>query len=224
MIPFYTKIVKLPDGQTEIRCYTKRENLHEWDKNPRSVTEGGRKRLKKYLKEYGQFKALLVIPDGTILGGNKRLGVFEEEKIDEIWISFVQPKNLSEMIGISLADNDTIGFYIETELNKLLDEAKDLNRTDFNVAIAENVSAAGIGQTNKINHQDEWSGLPAFTPKPTPLKLIISFRSAEDRQKFVEEKKVDIQSKLKQVWVTWWPYKDREDLGSLQYGEEDDET
>lgn len=52
--------------------YTKVENLKLWDKNPRNINEVDFERLKKQLLKLGQYKPILIIDDGTILGGNMR--------------------------------------------------------------------------------------------------------------------------------------------------------
>lgn len=56
-------------GQSEYWNLTK---LHEWDQNPRDITESGAARLDKQLIKLGQYKPFIVLENGTVLGGNMR--------------------------------------------------------------------------------------------------------------------------------------------------------
>ncbi len=102
--------IKLVDIQT----------LKEFDRNPRGITEEGMERLKKQITKLGQYKPLVVTPDGIILGGNMRYKALKELGIEKVWVSIVKPKDENQMLEYSFSDNDRAGFYDEELLNKLL--------------------------------------------------------------------------------------------------------
>jgi hypothetical protein len=52
--------------------------------------------------------------------------------------------------------------------------------------------------------------MPEFNVPDKTLKLIISFETEQDREKFVEEKEIRILTKGIITWSTWHPYKERE--------------
>jgi hypothetical protein len=52
--------------------YTSINNLSPWEKNPRDIKEDDFERLKAQIVDFGQYKAVLVTKDGTIVGGNMR--------------------------------------------------------------------------------------------------------------------------------------------------------
>lgn len=115
--------------------------LHEWVKNPRSITKSGFGRLEYQILRLGQYKPFLVTDDGTVLGGNMRIKVHTilaglpvdklRRKMEDIrkrevtlkeaqgfltelqnpWVSVVAPKDDNARWEYALSDNDRAGFY-----------------------------------------------------------------------------------------------------------------
>ena len=85
--------------------------LKEWDKNPRTINRKDFDRLKKQLTELGQYKPLLITPDGTVIGGNMRLKALRDMKINSIWVSVIETKDETELLKYALSDNDRAGYY-----------------------------------------------------------------------------------------------------------------
>lgn len=111
-------------------------DLHQWEKNPRSMTQEGKERLEAQLS-LGQFKPLIVTKDETgkfvVLGGNMRLSILQEKGVEQVgvvYIDFVQegevwfahidgqkvttrsfPTREDGMMEYSLADNSRSGEY-----------------------------------------------------------------------------------------------------------------
>jgi hypothetical protein len=54
------------------KIYANLSDLKLWEKNPRGIMVDDFQRLKKQLLKLGQYKPLLIISDGTTLGGNMR--------------------------------------------------------------------------------------------------------------------------------------------------------
>lgn len=129
----------------EIRDIT---SLSEWERNPRSIDAQAFKRLKEQLK-MGQHSTLLIMPDGTVLGGNMRLRAMKQLAQEEniyhqakcIVIDFIQEAdgwcavidgetNRSKyfktrddaMMAYSLSHNDRAGFYDSEQLVNILPE------------------------------------------------------------------------------------------------------
>lgn len=97
-----------------------RDELHQWDDNPRDAEDGDLDRLEHQIQSLGQYKPLIVEPDGTVLGGNMRLEVLDRLGEDHVWVSIVNPDNDEERLEYTLSDNDRAGQYDETELATLL--------------------------------------------------------------------------------------------------------
>lgn len=112
------------------------ETLKEWDKNPRSITNDNFSKLKKKITRWGQFKPLLITPDGVVIGGNMRLKAYRDLGIDDIWVSVVNPKTEAEMIEIAITDNENSGVWVEQELAELLEPWKgDIELGDYEIDI-----------------------------------------------------------------------------------------
>lgn len=113
--------------------------LHEWDKNPRSITKEGFDRLKRQLQtnkdRYGKylFKPLLINEDGVVLGGNMRLKALKELGVEDIDVSVVPTRNEQEMVDIALKDNDSAGKTEKDELLALIENFPDLKLDDYAV-------------------------------------------------------------------------------------------
>lgn len=119
------------------KTYKKIEELHNWSKNPRSISAKGFDRLKKQIKELGQYKPLIVTQDGEVLGGNMRLKAYKELNIGDIWVSIVSPKNEDEKLKYALSDNDRAGFYDDDLIANLIPEYPDFKWEDFSVDLKE---------------------------------------------------------------------------------------
>lgn len=114
------------------------EQLFIWDKNPRGIKEDDFARLGEQMK-LGQYKPLL-INDGTkwgkkgiALGGNMRLRWYQQNKVKEVWVSLVSPKDESHALEYALSDNDRAGYYEEDKLAEMLFSYKDFPLDTYKV-------------------------------------------------------------------------------------------
>src|SRR3990167_9789722 len=99
--------------------YCKLVELHEWDKNPRSITTDGFERLKKQIQKLGIYKPLIITDDGTVIGGNMRLKALKELGIEEVWVYIVNAPTDDMKMAFAASDNDRSGFYDEDLLANL---------------------------------------------------------------------------------------------------------
>ena len=132
------------------------DKLKNWDKNPRGIDKKDFERLKNQIKKLGQYKPLLITPDGTVLGGNMRLRAYQELGINEVWVSIVEPNNEAEMLEYALSDNDRAGYYNEDELSELVYKYKDdINLDDYAVDLGKftNLSELDIFQNEIIEDE-----------------------------------------------------------------------
>lgn len=119
--------------------------LKNWDKNPRAVKKDDFERLKKQITELGQYKPLLITPDGTVLGGNMRLRAYKDLGITDIWVSIVEPKTEAEMVKYAISDNDRAGYYVDQELAELIQEfGLEINLDDYKVDLGQAISLADV--------------------------------------------------------------------------------
>jgi DNA modification methylase len=99
--------------------------LRNWTKNPRGIKDKDFGRLKDQIKKLGQYKPLLITPDGEVLGGNMRLRAYRDLGISDVWVSVVEPKTEAEKLEYALSDNDRVGYYEDDKLAELISQYKD---------------------------------------------------------------------------------------------------
>lgn len=85
------------------------ELLHKWDKNPKDVLKPDFERLKKQISDLGEYKPLLIMPEGkydvekgvfcpaTMIGGNTRLEAYSSMGIKKPWVSILDFKQVDGM-------------------------------------------------------------------------------------------------------------------------------
>lgn len=113
--------------------------LRNWDKNPRGIKKEDFERLKKQIQDLGQYKPLLITPDGTVIGGNMRYKAYLDLGITDIWVSVVEPKDEAELIKYALSDNDRMGYYEDQQLAELVTHI-DINLDDYKVDLGKPIS------------------------------------------------------------------------------------
>lgn len=146
--------------------YRKISSLKGWDKNPRSIKDKDFQRLKRMIEKLGEFKPLIILEDGTVLGGNMRLRVYKELGWGEAWVSVVEADTEKEKLAYALADNDRAGFYDEDLLANLSGEFPEFNWDDFAVDLKPPVTLDDLIQ--KPIEEDE---VPAVAEGEAVSKL-----------------------------------------------------
>jgi len=126
--------------------YAPVEELFRWDKNPKLVLKDDFERLKRHIKKFGQFKPLVVLSSGEVIGGNSRIEALKDLGIKEAWVSIVNPKDEAEKIEIALADNDEVGKYIEEELALLVTDV-DIDLKDYKINVGKDIDLERLLET-----------------------------------------------------------------------------
>lgn len=112
------------------------EDLISWSDNPRDITPENLERLRKQVRQLGQYKPLLVTKAGeqyVVLGGNMRLKVYQELGYKEVWCSLVDAPDDQTKTEYALSDNDAAGHLLPSSLAGLLGKVPniDLKIEDF---------------------------------------------------------------------------------------------
>ena len=163
------------------KLHTTLDNLHNWELNPREISDQGKERLKKQVQSLGQYKPLLVTKDGTVIGGNMRLKVYNELEKQDIWVSIIEIKEKegkykafidneeqektfdSEkqvMLEYSLSDNDRAGFYVE-DLTVSLSKELNIDLEMYSIDIANPKLISDLEKKIEEN-QDEMNFKPLY--------------------------------------------------------------
>ena len=101
------------------KTWAKRSDITLWDKNPRSITKQRFAELCESIKQHGQFKPIVVLKDGTAIGGNMRMRGYETLGIEDVWVSVIESEDRQDAFRIALRDNERFGYYEEAQLVEL---------------------------------------------------------------------------------------------------------
>jgi len=133
------------------RIYVPIAELMQWEKNPRSHTEEGLHRLVRQIARLGQFKDVIVSPEGTLIGGNKRLLAIDYVNTNVVKIN----ENGKER------EIDRRGQFNEVRITEIAFIKEDLT-PEQEAAGQEPRWRAVIDGTDQVdvNGQPEWFGSP----------------------------------------------------------------
>lgn len=153
------------------KLYWPIEKLYPWNRNPKKVGDDDFERLKKQISELGEYKPLLITPQGEVIGGNSRLRAYREMGFSQCWVSVVEPKDEAQKIKYALSDNDNVGYYIEDQLADLVAEVESqINMADFSVDLSqEHTLLSELSDQIQINPQivaDDNFDLPSGDKAP----------------------------------------------------------
>lgn len=147
----------------EVKEYRHISELRGWDKNPRKIKEADFERLKKQIATLGQYKPIIITPDGEVLGGNMRLRAYRELGIERVWVSVVHPRNEKEKIAYALSDNDRAGYYDDDLLAGLFLDYPEFDWGNYAVDVAP-PKPLDLFLHEDVS-QDEVPGVPDGKPK-----------------------------------------------------------
>jgi len=167
--------------------------LREWNKNPRSITKEGFERLKKQIQKLGQYKPLIITPDGEVLGGNMRLKAYRKLGIDKIWVNIIEPKSESEKLEYSLSDNDRAGYYNDDLLANLIPQYPEFNWSDYSVDLKEPTNLKDLLDQFKEVVEDE---VPGVSDEPAVSELGEVYQLGRHRLMVGDSTKIEDVEKL----------------------------
>jgi len=199
----------------KVKEFRQTRELHVWDKNPRGITESGFERLKKQIKKLGQYKPLLIKPDGTVIGGNMRLRAYQELNISPVWVSTITFEKLGDafvavidgekqegiyrtveqgMLEYALSDNDRAGYYEDENLVEIIDTYKDdIDFGDYSLDLGEPISIQGLIDKYTPDEEDE---PPEVSDEPAISKLGEVYQLGKHRLMCGDSTKIEDVEKL----------------------------
>lgn len=225
---------QVPKRATELVEISK---LKAHPKNYRGHSADQIAHIKASIRANGVYRNVIVAKDNVILGGHGVVQAAKEMKLRKIQIirlpwKSTDPRSLKVLTG----DNEIsrLAGVDDRALTNLLKEIKESDGFDLEgTGFDEQMLAALVMVTrtqDEIEDFDaaaEWTGMPEHDPGTKAYRLIIQFRNEDDRLSFMKHAEIDTDT-LKaytrggQHWSTWWPPKERNDLASVRFEEEDD--
>lgn len=199
--------------------------------NYREHVEDQTVHLRGSIREHGVYKNIVIAKDGTILAGHGLAESARAEGLKELpAIRLKIGPNDKKALKILTGDNEIARLAVVDDrklseiLKNLAVDVSDLIGTGFDQSQLANLvyvtrPATEIGS---FDAAAEWVGLPEYEKKDETkaLELVIeiSFANEFDRERFVEETKLQIKSKKgHRKWSTFWPFQARNDLISVKF-------
>lgn len=182
--------------------------LHNWDKNPRSINVDDFDRLKKQIVKFGQYKPLLITPDGEVIGGNMRLKALLELGVEKVWVNIVTLKDENEKMELSLSDNDRAGYYDSDNLANMLPQY-DIDWKNYSVDFNVPFNLAKF-TSDEFDANAQYTGMPEFgdlQSQEAYKTIMIHFQNEDDVRKFFETINQKYTEKTKFIW---FPMKEKE--------------
>lgn len=178
------------------------------------------------IKAHGFYRNVVVANDLTVLAGHgvvlasKKMGLTSIPVI-QLPIGPDDPRALSVLTG----DNE-IGSLASVNDRILTELLRELNHTELGLLgtgfNAEQLTALAmvtrpVSELANKAEASEWLGMPEYGEPVEVHKLTISFATAADRLRYVEETGLKIDKRQGGHWSTPWPYRERLDLASARF-------
>lgn len=140
-------------------------SLTNWSKNPRSIKKDDYNRLKAQIQNLGIYKPLITTADGTVLGGNMRLKVYQELGIQNVPVVIVDAPTDAKKLEYCLSDNDRAGSWDEQDLAELITlHGVGLHLEDYKIDLGQARTLSELmDQFGPDNKEDE---VPEVTDEP----------------------------------------------------------
>jgi len=153
---------------------------------------------------------------GKIFGGNKRYYALKElgyKEVPEEWVFDCKDWSEEQKRKFVIVDNIGYGAW-----------DWDIVKEDYEISELEGwgMDVPDWGNTDDIDEMndqenDEWVGMPEFEIKEKLPMMTIHFKTPEHREEFTKKYSLEVASRGKNTWTTYYPYRSQEDLTSLTW-------
>jgi hypothetical protein len=172
--------------------------------NPRIIKGDNFKKLVESIKQFPEMldiREIVINKDHVILGGNMRFKAAKAAGMTELPVKIVDWSEDKQREFI-IKDNVSGG---EWDWDLLANEWDTSELDEW-----------GLELPASVNESKEWEDIDDFDVADNSLKIVIQFESENDRQQFNDTYKLQIRTKGKTTWSTWFPYKERNDFSDVK--------
>lgn len=181
--------------------------------------------IMKSIETHGFYRNIVVARDNTILAGHgvvKAAMKMGKKRIPVIRLDIEadDPRALKVMTSDNEINNlaDVDDRALTEMLREIMNhDGSDLAGTGFNneqlTALVMNSRPAHEIQSK--TEANEWLGMPDYDAVDTAIKVVVSFKTMEDREEFADLLGYKLTDKTKSVW---FPDRDRDDISSVMFG------
>ena len=178
------------------------------------------------IKQNGLYKNIIVAEDGTILAGHGVMRAVRRMGLKEVPVIKLQiDKHSPQALKILTGDNE-ISRLAEIDDRNLSNILKSINELDSSGLLGtgyDEMMLANLVMVTRpqeeikdIDEASEWVGMPEYEKDEDHFKMVVLFKTKEERDEFNE--KFNLKAKNKQgTYTTWWPYRETGDRSALRY-------
>lgn len=183
------------------------------------------------LKEFGDWRPVVVARDNTILAGHGLTLAARKLGWKEVWVHRLDlDPNERRALKVLALDNE-VGRFADGDDRTLTELLREVMNDDpvnlVGTGYDEKMLASLLMVTrpaSEVKDADaaaEWVGMPDYETEPERIRLIVCFDSEAEKAELVEQLGVTIAKTTGKTSTAWYPPRERADLASLRFETED---
>jgi hypothetical protein len=220
--PYRTEMVKL----SQLKPHPRNYRQHPPDQLNHVVAS---------IESNGLYRNVVVANDDVIVAGHAVVEACRAMKMTQIPVVRLAIKSDHPKALKVLAGDNQIGELAQiddralTEMLKEIMEGEDLLGTGFDdqMLAARMFVTRHRTEVAQFDEAAEWVGMPDYDPGEVRYMLVMHFRSLDDREKFVKQKKIEVSRETTvgehgqmRTWSAWWPPEEKADRKSARWEED----
>jgi hypothetical protein len=199
-------------------------DLKEHPRNYQTHPDDQIEHLAQSLKEHGAYRNVVVARGNVLLAGH---GVIKAaKKLD--WKMFPcikldiepdSPQALKILVGDN--ENEHLAEVDDRALANMLKEIlgnspAGLLGTGYDEMMLANLAfvTRPLSEIASMDEAAQWVGMPEYEPASSALKIVVSFKSKADIQKFAKALGITLTENTRAMW---WPPRKKDDVSSLKF-------
>lgn len=226
--PSTTATIQHPNGTTYDTELVDIAVLKEHPRNYRKHPEDQLRHIGESLRQHGFYRNVVVARDNTILAGHGVVKAAQQTGLTTVPVFRLNVLPDSPLALKVLAGDNELTRFADTDDRALTDLLREVAREDesglLGTGFDEKMLAALVMNTrmsHEIANMDEaaeWVGMPEYDPGDPQIRLIITFKTAEDQQRFAQQHPdITIDKASGRIWTTRWPFTEREDVAGIRF-------
>jgi ParB-like chromosome segregation protein Spo0J len=199
-------------------------DLIPYASNSRTHSDAQVAQIAASIKEFGWTNPILIDGENTIIAGHGRLLAARKLGLDKVPAIVLDHLTKPQQRALVIADNQ-LALNAGWDSEMLKAEIENLKLDDFDIDLlafsdAELSALFLEKEDGKTDADEEWQGMPEFEDEdPCFRKVIVSFDTPEDVAEFFS---IIGQSDTGKTKSIWFPEKERRDLESLRWAEDEE--
>jgi ParB-like chromosome segregation protein Spo0J len=199
-------------------------DLIPYASNSRTHSDAQIAQIAASIKEFGWTNPILIDGENTIIAGHGRLLAARKLGLDKVPAIVLDHLTKPQQRALVIADNQ-LALNAGWDSEMLKAEIENLKLDDFDIDLlafsdAELSALFLEKEDGKTDADEEWQGMPEFEDEdPCFRKVIVSFDTPEDVAEFFS---IIGQSDTGKTKSIWFPEKERRDLESLRWAEDEE--